>query len=108
LTSGRHIVQVRFREEGRLDFQVTGAEPLSFKSALSAAVPLPISVSDVDGDSVRVFYRFESDEAWSHARVADGAWAVPAEEFVNRWDEGTGDIELLCRSLLGKRSEAYQ
>jgi hypothetical protein len=109
MTPGEHTVELRMQQEGSADFnveetsyyvnaapsvQLTKQQPLSFKSVPSAAVALPISVSDADGDSVTVIYRFEGEDDWSEAQLAHGECLVPADEFEDRWAQGNGVVEV--------------
>jgi hypothetical protein len=108
LQPGAHSIKFRFQEEsGQVTEQsvqytinspptleLTNTEPLSFNSASTNGVPVPISVSDGDNDPITVFYRFQDDERWSHLPTANGEYVLPANAFSDRLNDGSGVVEL--------------
>jgi hypothetical protein len=111
LVPGTHILQVRYQEEGKpyfgieqIHYEVNGApsirvsdtSPLSLIRESMSQVQLPISVEDLNGDEVCVFYRFAEEEPWSEATKTDGVYFLPAGSFTGRFQKGSsGAVELL-------------
>jgi hypothetical protein len=108
LQPGPHKISFRFQDdtnrvtEDVFHYTINGApvlelqntEPLSFKGIPTSSVVLPISVSDRDGDPVKVFYRFQGDDVWSHVPTVNGVYVLPASAFSDRLDNGKGSIEI--------------
>jgi hypothetical protein len=112
LIPGTHILQVRYQEDGKqyfsveqINYEVNAAPsihvsdtgPLSLSRESMSQVQLPISVEDLNGDEVCVFYRFAEEEPWLEAtKTLDGVYFLPAGSFTGRFQKGSsGAVELL-------------
>jgi hypothetical protein len=123
LTPGSHSIKIRFGEEGNYEYcdedteyyvnsapslQLTDDKPLSFKSASTNGVPVPIVVSDGDGDPITVFYRFQGDETWAHLPTANGEYVLPADAFSDRLADGSGAVEIFAWDGFEKSGDALK
>jgi hypothetical protein len=107
---GAHCIVFQFQDaagrvyEDRLKYivnsppsiQLTSTAPLSFNELPTSPVSLPIAVSDVDNDPVKVFYRFKGDSTWLHAETARGGYVIPADTFSEHLKSGGGVLELFA------------
>jgi hypothetical protein len=107
-TPGQHKILFRYEEPGdmvsqdtwtyevnsRPAIQVSNAQPLSFKGAPSGPVSLPLSVHDVDGDDVSLWYRFDGQGDWTYVPAGLGSNVLPAEAFASRSGGSNGYLEV--------------
>jgi hypothetical protein len=122
LTPGSHTISLRYEEANSPEvttdelhyyvnsppvLQLTNDKPLTFASTSTnpVAVPVPISVSDVDAQPLMVFYRFNDNEEWSHLPTSHGEYILPADAFSDHLNDGNGVVQVFAWDGYDKSEE---